>query len=137
MSDLTDWLLAQIAADEAVARAAAEESAPEWEHAYHLGSGQIQTANKVGQPGYQYHQSVTHDYEGLSDSVDPAAGVHIATHDPARILAECAAKRAIVGLDICTACQVEMQPCHHRDDTLRALASVYADREGYDEGWAP
>jgi hypothetical protein len=62
---------------------------------------------------------------------------HIARHDPARVLADVKAKRAIVGLGICLACDVEGQPCDHADETLRHLASVYADHPDYDATWEP
>lgn len=64
---------------------------------------------------------------------------HVARHDPARVLAEVAAKRAILDLhdqgdkaDECAIC-FAVWPC----GTLRALATVYADRDGYDERWRP
>jgi hypothetical protein len=55
----------------------------------------------------------------------------------ARVLAECDAKRRIMALDICLACDVEMQDCDHRRETLRLLALPYADRLGYREEWRP
>jgi hypothetical protein len=56
---------------------------------------------------------------------------------PGWVLADIAAKRTILALGICAACDVEMQPCDHRDDTLRLLATAYADRPGYREEWRP
>lgn len=70
-----------------------------------------------------------------------ATGEHIARHDPARVLAECAAKRAIIGL--------WSDPAHigsftgdwdagyteAADDALRALAAVYADHPDYKQEW--
>ncbi|MBT2537215.1 DUF6221 family protein [Arthrobacter sp. ISL-69] len=70
-----------------------------------------------------------------------AEAAHIARHDPARVLAECAAKRAII------ANSADAQPgymddrswngfssCH--DDALYALAAVYADHPEYRQEWA-
>jgi hypothetical protein len=75
---------------------------------------------------------------------------HIARHDPARVLAEVAAKRAILDLHDpndttgkrrwCVGCiepdlpglMVRM-PCQH----ARLLAAPYADRPGYRNEWAP
>jgi Family of unknown function (DUF6221) len=58
---------------------------------------------------------------------------------PARVLAECKAKRAIVGRHqqyegngICEECR-HYDPC----DTLRFLAAVYADHPDYREEWKP
>lgn len=69
---------------------------------------------------------------------------HIARHGPARVLAEVAAKRAIVDLhwqwqdeegpvDICDACDGMRYPCL----TMLHLAVVYADHPDYDEAWKP
>ncbi|MDJ0321642.1 DUF6221 family protein [Pseudarthrobacter sp. PS3-L1] len=55
---------------------------------------------------------------------------------PARVLAECAAKRKILALEICNACEVEYQPCDHRNGTLSALSAVYVSHPDYLEGWA-
>ncbi len=65
-------------------------------------------------------------------------GEHIARHDPARVLAECAAKRAVVAL----AWAYGDGPEHPRTlalaaDTLRHLATAYADHPDYDERWRP
>lgn len=68
--------------------------------------------------------------------------VHIAEWDPARVLRETEAKRGILeehqpselavyaphGCPLCHA-----WPC----PTVRLMASVYRDREGYQEEWAP
>jgi len=138
---LAAFLLARLAEDEAAAAAAAGE---------------------VGDPDWCAGGA---DYEGivvLSGAVEVANGqttpttTHIARHDPARVLAEVAAKRAIVGLHemvdhgltypgapaACDRCQTVdgstptrirgVWPC----PTLRALASVYADHEDYHAEWA-
>jgi hypothetical protein len=56
---------------------------------------------------------------------------HIARHDPARVLAEVAAKRAIVNMD---------EDDRYSDAyvvAIRALAAAYADHPDYDEAWRP
>lgn len=64
-----------------------------------------------------------------------------------RVLAECAAKRAIIEehgamvmpyaesgyIHHCAECATEFAPCR----TLRHLATAYADRPGYREEWRP
>jgi hypothetical protein len=126
---LADWLLAQIAEDEAVARAA------------NASLSDLDCWAAVGSDAIAIRK-----YE---------VGAHIARHDPARVLAECASKRRIVELHPHTerviaegyiganagfGCEV----CHDWDgvteglgncDTLRALAQPYADRPGWQEGW--
>lgn len=63
---------------------------------------------------------------------------------PARVLAECAAKRAIVEvhheyLAVCSHC-VELGGAYDREawpcSTLRALASVHADHPDFDPSWS-
>lgn len=81
---------------EVAAHRAADESAAEWEHGMAYGARQIQTVEKFGNPGYLEHIPVTHDSEGLSDSVSEHAGDHIALHDPAYVLADITAKRVLL-----------------------------------------
>jgi len=93
--------------------------------------------------------SVRYEWEDLPDEVF----AHARTHDPARVLREVAAKRAILELHhirrigtwpVCTHCRPvdpeytddltsEPWPCR----TLRALAAVYSDHPGYRQEWAP
>lgn len=61
---------------------------------------------------------------------------HVARHDPARVLAECEAKRRIVGLHpeiltICQGCAAETFPCR----TLLTLALPYADHPDFQDEW--
>lgn len=67
---------------------------------------------------------------------------HVARHDPARVLGEVAAKRAIVDEHqseapehvYCRICDtLNPWPCW----TLRHLAAVYAEHPAYDEAWRP
>lgn len=81
---------------------------------------------------------------------------HIASHDPARVLADVAAKRAILDLHKpervwtgskyedgkCTTCLLwESQGYSRYEDfpcpTLRALVAMYADHPDYDPAWRP
>lgn len=126
MIDLTAWLLAQIATDERVADRA------------------LDVSTDLG------HQASWSSF-AAGDVVDEAIA-QIEAWSPARVLAECEAKRRIVDLhpvvgdNVCDTCVVGMRgyplvanskperwPC----GTLRALALVYADRPGYQEFWRP
>lgn len=112
--NLTEWLLAELAEDERVARAATTR-----------GGSTVYTDARRG---------------GKQAVLD-----HVMRHDPARVLADCAAKRRIVerhrrcdahtvpgDCDACLTCgDGSLWPC---DDVL-ALASVYADRPGYRDEW--
>lgn len=82
---------------------------------------------------------------GDHDSDRPADAAHIARHDPARVLAEVAAKEAI--LDECLGVQEQAD----RDwndpglnamagaylDVVKLLAAVHAGHPDYDESWRP
>ena len=142
MTSLTDFLLARIAEDEAVARAAqAHERAllavkPTWSVVY-AWAMMLNTPNGRG---------------GGSHNFQPGAP------SPARVLAECAAKRAIVeehgelywfsgarGSEPTGKCRICAEneesdyegaplvawPC----PTLRALASIWADHPAYEAEW--
>jgi hypothetical protein len=89
------------------------------------------------------------------DIIFECLGRHWARHDPARVLAEVAAKRAIV--DLHSPSEGDCRTCAHLTDdedpdgnwytdvlgepwpcpTLRHLAAVYADQPGYRPEWAP
>jgi hypothetical protein len=162
---LTEFLLARIAEDSAIAERAAAMSPrpgpptdlqPEWEYAEDdAHTWGIRTVATMGNPGYEYHHRITFDQEGLSDSVDEDAGPHIARFDPARVLRECEAKRRVIELHqsryaspSCrecggfTATSSEVAGIVHRGyltpwpcPTLRILALPYADHPDYQQEW--
>lgn len=116
--NITEFLLARISEDEAVAQtAAADNDSARWN-----------VIEIVYEGIHVYARPSGLDAEGGRGETT----AHIQRHDPARVLAECAAKRAIIALDICVACDVEDQPCGHMYDTLEALARVYADHPDFD-----
>lgn len=133
---IVEFLLARSAEDEADARIAAATEGWAW---------RAEDGSVI---------PVDHRYPSIVDWVHGAE--HIARHDPARVLAECEAKRRIMELhagdqpwDV-HACPgrgpdddewvvyeagqrvVEVYPC----PTLRALAAVHADHPDYDPAWA-
>jgi hypothetical protein len=141
---LTEFLLARIAEDEAAAKAAqyvtaddlSDHHEPRWwvkeEHGRIYAGGWLRVVDG-GAPA------------GERSFVNTAALPHIARHDPARILAECAAKRRIVDMHgdsepgryvddppECTRCD-EPYPC----EDLRAIALPFADHPDYREEWKP
>lgn len=81
---------------------------------------------------------------GLQSQFDARVDDHIATWDPRRALAECAAKRRVLtrhapqqvvqhaGVRVCRCC-AHIWPC---PDVLD-VAVVYQDRDGWHDGWAP
>lgn len=69
----------------------------------------------------------------------PACADHAARHDPARVLREIAAKRAVLALasealgDDTTVPDAEFMA----GEIVKALASVYSDHPDYQQEWAP
>ena len=112
---LTDFLLARIAEDEAAAHALGDEPGREW---WHVTNEWLPPLN--------------------SDAARFAARLH-----PTRVLAECEAKRRVVGLHSGDEDPSDcppwgrspsgLEPC----STLRALALPYADHPDYREEWRP
>jgi hypothetical protein len=121
VNELTDFLLARIAEDEANVAAILRQD-PNWEAD---GDGVFDRPDR--RIAY-----VRGDY----------AATHIAHWDPARVLAECEAKRRVVELHrtdatdpeviVCAVC-LYGPPC----ETLRLLALPYADHPDYRPEWRP
>lgn len=140
---LTEFLLACIAEDEAAAREAALSAGGH-------GSGDERVASgSVWMQRYHEVARIADDHQDRKTIADAGAlfgigvATHIARHDPARVLAECEAKRAIVELHAdaggCTTCTdgdylglVDDWPC----ETLRLLTRPYVDHPDYREEWS-
>lgn len=145
---ITDFLNARIAEDEAVARALLADLSAQIEEDH---AGEVDEKGPMTPARLLSAQLWAH-YDGQSKRRSFAKGQQIATlANPARVLAECAAKRAIVELhqpyeivqrmahgDIypCLECgsvddAVVEWPCR----TLRTLAAVYADHPAHLDEW--
>lgn len=119
---LTDFLLARIAEDEARANGAlaAESNYP------HFGDTAADALLGLAE----------------SEGADAAALLHFGQYRPARVLAECEAKRRIVeaahprNLPLDSADYLS-GATYGLDVALRALAAVYADHPGYRDEWRP
>lgn len=120
-STISAFILARVDADETAARAA------------------ISATADATWSTLTYRVVASGEFE-VADASVPVAS-HIATHDPARVLAQCAAFRAIVEehganryrVDPCDAHDASFQtiPC----PTLRALASIWRDHDEFQEAW--
>ncbi|WP_127572758.1 DUF6221 family protein [Georgenia faecalis] len=130
MSALTEFLVARITEREAVAHAAAaalthrDQPDPDDLKVWRADDGTVRAGWTPVATGERDH------------GLDVRVAEHIASHDPARVLAECAAHRAIVERcgpydDI----QVRRQTRTLAGDVLRALAAVYSDHEDFDPAW--
>lgn len=134
MTDLAAWLLEQIAADEQVARDAGGKV---WTQTLQRYADGDELAGSIEDASGDY---VVYD-EGRPTAQE---ATHIARWDPARVLAECAAKRRLITLatedarNADSAIEGEWGGEHDLSgDLLRGLAMAYADRPGYLEDWQP
>lgn len=129
---LTEFLIARIAEDEAWARAATPGpwywDAPS-DRKWPEGDESLRTSGQ--QSDGRYDDSVLHawghDAYGIAGRAEDRA--HIARFDPARVLAECAAKRFIVRL----LDSVEFTEADALREILVALAMIWEDHPDYAE----
>ena len=127
MSDLAKFLLARIAEDEAVARTAWSVG-PEWSSWNR--SWDTKPVRDLAAGGQRI--------AALPTTIDE----HVCRHDPARVLAECEAKRRIVEdrqrIDR-SAGDTDWHSGYSDGnyDAIKALALPYADHPDYREEWRP
>ena len=124
MDDLVTWLRAQLDEDERLAVRCASVGNYRW-----------------SEPSEDDPDGHVVDGRGGIIIWDEGANLsaHIARHDPARVLREVAAKRAIVDR-ITDQLDRSDNPWWYADTVtpiLRHLAAVYSDRDGYRQEWAP
>jgi hypothetical protein len=140
MSDLTDFLLARISDEEKSATAAGGPMA--WPAPW--------TAEDEGVDGFISYRVLCDNGTGdVAEHLDSEIAAFIVAHDPARVLAECAAKRKLIdfaedatGLDL----QIDGEFGVGTRDTkaepylgdlmLRLLAAPFSDHVDYDGSWA-
>lgn len=157
---LVAFIVARLDEDEQTARAAAEE-----------GDGNAWTVDVYPDDDHNWTYIHSESQRCVAKAVEPdyyggkEIAAHIAAHDPARVLREVEAKRAIVaanlpshkynGDDTWYSCDLLDDDgdvlaaedvrefglectCGgaHPNRTLRAIASVYADHPDYEAGWA-
>lgn len=138
---ITEFLEARIAEDEALAREAGKRSLEWRSFGRSVYGGTIYEPNIAdGDESDDGYGSIHIVYD--EGSPDQAEAAHIARHDPARVLAECAAKRAILelagevdGMDS----QIENEWGDFNgtaDKILHTLAAVYASHPDYRKEWA-
>ncbi|MFE0470444.1 DUF6221 family protein [Streptomyces sp. NPDC058947] len=139
MDDLVRWLGEQLDEDERMAKATTERQPyDEWDA---VGAGDDDDAARS-------HWGVVRIARMAQSPAARSLAVHIARHDPARVLREIDAKRQLLDLhepgemeyvdgDVCMACDVRGGEPFYPCKTLRLLALPYADRPGYREEWRP
>lgn len=140
---LAEFLLARIAEDEAVARAAFRREPRRWHGKMTEDDGHWSTGSHEGDAERIDGIGITIYDEG-GHSLEQAT--HIARHDPARVLAEVGAKRRIVErhfLDPGTPSHpMDRAGCAWCDDhwpceDLADIALPYADHPDYRQEWKP
>ena len=148
MADLAAFLAARLDEDEAAARAAASIAGPGWKAETYWPGDESRTRTCVRSKDGAF----LGEFGDTPDYPDMAA--HVARHDPARVLREVAAGRAILA-DYEEAAQhpydLPEGVREGRDDdererdqylidvlehVLRCLAAVYRDHPDYDPAWA-
>lgn len=133
MSDLVQWLRAQLDEDERIARAACKYASPEW----HLDEEFGETV--LWWPP-EFHTPYEQDKHWRGQALDGHLAPHIAAHDPSRALREIEAKRDLLAF-------AKGVHDHHEtfttgvyarlEKTLRLYALAYKDRPGYRDEWRP
>lgn len=140
---IVDFLNARLAEDEAAAQAARDLMDEPWKI---IPEGP-EEENYGGE--FRVSNGVT-----IAGRVEEAKAVHIARYDPARVLREVTAKRAILEDHRIVKADVDTEDfdfgcerCYfNRDEgvagcgycpTLKALAAIYSDHESYREEWRP
>lgn len=133
--DLVTFLLERLDEDES----AAQRTQPgPWMAVPAAMPGEVEVRHQMldGRPDVAVAVATTH---GLYCAGSDAE--HIARYDPARVLAELEAKRAIVAqcaplLDEAP-CDVDAAGADLADDVLRLLALPYAEHSDYQQEWKP
>lgn len=132
MSDIVEFLLARVAEDEAHAREAMGATDGEWS-----------SWNRSWDAGARDLAAGGERIAALPTTIDE----HVCRHDPARVLAECEAKRRIVELYRAAEAHTDMDTFlpEGADWILgrrwgawcaaRALAQPYADHPDFDPAW--
>lgn len=159
--DLAVWLLAQIDTDARVAsEIAAETGGAHWQALEcDQCAGHVATQKQAGE---EYPQCIAECYPHEGGGLNAPAHHHMASWDPARVLAECDSKRRIIEMhkpeswmswDDDAEVETEKQYClrcatgascscclEEKDqvwpcDTLKLLALPFAGRPGYRQAW--
>ncbi|MBW5420296.1 hypothetical protein GKQ77_01755 [Streptomyces sp. BG9H] len=127
MDDLVQWCGEQLDEDERIARAATP------------GPWRVRDEGVVGDGGKHWPVAYTDSHRAREDCL------HVAAHNPARVLREIGAKRQVLAM-----AQARIEEATSPDfmvngpakvalvvmePVLKSLASAYADRPGYREEW--
>lgn len=132
MSDIVEFITARLDDDEQIARAAGSGPYARWAYtgeydSYSGGEVYLPDVDHYSKDIYPY--KVTSDNEGLSPSVGPDAGQHIARQCPARTLLEVKAWRGVIDY---------LDPDGQYDREIFAdIAAIWNTHADYQAEWAP
>jgi len=134
MPTLTEFLLARIAEDEAIAENALHPDAVQpgsWITEHH-------NSEYHSEPN-RAHIAEDHSghYWSVAHEIFIPIAEHIARHDPARTLNECKAKKHIIDLLTNASATNWDQLASANQNVLRQLAMSYTDDPDYEEAWRP
>lgn len=118
---IVEFLEARLAEDELTANAAIE-VASDWHALY----------------SYRDVKDGNGQYVVLADSRYPSVGqaAHIARHNPARVLRQCEAARAIIAEYLRLDALGDLAGLSAAESSLRQLASVHSDHADFEPTWA-
>lgn len=145
---IVEFLEARLAEDEAVALTAIDGDAEKygrWAYGggdYDApGNGEVYApdASRTSSNGWVDYHYVTCDSEGILPSVEKEQAPHIARHDPARVLREVVAKRAMIAQFVdqsCMSCSSSTGGDDIGDCVARLLAAAYSDHPDFNLEWA-
>lgn len=139
---ITEFLTARWDEDEAVARAA---SPGTWTYRgveSVSGSTLYDETRSIARLDYDQDDDERSVGRSIYEAEADANGAHIARHDPARVLADIAAKRAILEELVREEAanfgdQFLDGLCSGLERSARLLAQPYAEHPDYDESWKP
>lgn len=146
--DLADWLARQLDADEAAAKAVTTDTGTWTDSRWILNGSEVAFYSVADEDGFGGFATAAQAYP--SEPLAPVAldiAFHIARWDPARVLAEVAAKLAIVEDYRIVLANNAAEPdevmavargliAKSLGMVLRRLAAPYADRPGFRPEWA-
>lgn len=136
MSDLADFILQRIAEDEAAARDCAKAYPGEWE-LYDRGHyAKVQAGGPTFRIVAEFEDQDGAQVLGLAWLGDALS--HIQRNGPARVLAECEAKRRVVERVLAEDDSLASPASLNLgDDVLQLLALPYTGHPGFREEWQP
>ena len=139
MDELIAFVTARLDEDEAAGKAAASVAGPGWKAEAYYPPDESRTRTCLRSEGGAFLA----DFDDAPDYPELAA--HIARHDPARVLREVAAKRAIVGDENEGLAMIAVHErgtwpdelTREADRILRQLAAVWSGHPDYRPEWKP